>query len=71
LASDPGSDSEDEMNTFYTPAGCGSMRFDNKPKKRSLGYGQSEVTVTLSVSKGAGSFFTPVQVSSYIVYSKY
>jgi hypothetical protein len=54
------------MNAFYTPAGGGSLRFDNRPKKKSLGYGQSEVTVCLSVGKGVGSFFTPLQVDDFI-----
>lgn len=58
---DPDSDEEGEQAAFYTP----SLNSATKAGAVSapIVTGQSEVTLSLSIGKGIGSFYAPLQVS--------
>lgn len=58
---DPDSDEEGEQAAFYTPS-LNPTVSKTGPGTAPVVTGQSEVTLSLSIGKGIGSFYAPLQV---------
>lgn len=60
---DPDSDEEGDMTAFYSPSGQTSSKSNLAGGgSKQCHTGQSEVSLSLSIGKGIGSFYTQLQV---------